>query len=414
MSTGLAKSEFGFKIVFCAVFFVLFIYSSHQIVRFTEMAWSTQFAIVCSLFLPFALGVSQPLFFWDPERPYHAWWVHWVEVGGYLSINYVNDLILICLVRDVVSFFNSNFLWYELNLYSTNGAIICLIAPLTLMTCGFIVVWLGPYYFKVKIRHNRIPREFNGYKIIQLSDIHVGAMVGHRILKKIINKVNKLKPDLIVLTGDIIDGDPLLYSRFGDDLVDLKAKDGVIYVTGNHEYYWGVDVALDIMKKQGFTILMNENIRIKRQNGAEIEVSGIPDPSSRYFNHIQVDWDKVDRRPGQNHFRVLLAHKPAVIKESKKRGFDLQLSGHTHAGQFFPWNLLISWFQKYPKGKFKVDNTILYVNQGTAFWGPPNRLGTWGEISVIELRNKRSDDERFLRFKRFLDEAIQKRRKSKS
>lgn len=383
----MSNREIGWKFVTAAIFFVLFVYSAHQIVRFTDLSWWTQLWVMLGIAVPFILGVSQPLLFWDPERPYHGRWVHWAEVSGYIAINYVNDLIFVCLIRDFVSFFNSNFLWFNVNLYSTAAMVVTLLLPFCLMSAGAIVVWLGPYIFKVKIRSEHVPPAFKGYRIIHLSDIHVGHMVGLRLLKKVTDRTNKLKPDLIVMTGDVIDGDPELYGDLSVGLEPLRAKDGILYVTGNHEYYWGVERAITSMKNIGATVLMNETYEISRGE-QQVRVSGIPDPSSRYFNHTQIDWSKIVVDPARKAFEILLVHKPGVIKETKKRGFHLQLSGHTHAGQFFPWNLLIGWFQRYPKGYYRVDNMDLYVNQGTVFWGPPNRLGTWGEITVIELEPK--------------------------
>src|SRR5690606_13621206 len=135
-------------------------------------------------------------------------------------------------VRDIVSFFNSHFLWFNVDLYSTAAAVMMLILPFCLMTAGSIVIWLGPYLFKVKIKSDKIPKAFSGYKIVQLSDIHIGHMVGLRLLKKITSRVNKLNPDLIVMTGDIIDGDPELYGDLSIGLESLRAKDGILYVTG--------------------------------------------------------------------------------------------------------------------------------------------------------------------------------------
>jgi len=379
--------EIGWKFVTAAVFFVLFIYSAHQIVRFTDLGWWTQLGLMGLIAIPFVLGVSQPLFFWDPERPYHGRWVHYVEVSGYIAINYCNDLIFVCLVRDIVSFFNSNFGWYQVNVYTTNGAIITLVLPLCLMFAGSVVVLLGPYVFPVRIRSEKIPSAFHGYRIVQLSDIHIGHLIGRRIVEKIVKRVNKLKPDLIVLTGDIIDGDPALYGDLSEGLRELQAKDGKLYVTGNHEYYWGVDRALNSMRNADISVLMNEVFEVRRGGSDEqvLRIAGIPDPSCRYFNHVQIDWSKVVVSGSGNAYEILLVHKPGIVKESRKRGFHLQLSGHTHAGQFFPWNLLIGWFQRYPRGLYKLEDLHLYVNQGTGFWGPPNRLGTWGEITHLVL-----------------------------
>lgn len=379
--------EIGWKFVTGAVFFVLYVYACHQIVRFTDLSWAMQFGISVGIGVPFLLAVSQPLMFWDPERPYHGRWVHWVETGGYLAINYINDLIFVCLLRDIASFFNIYFGWFSVDLYSTAGAIITLLLPLALMSAGAVVVALGPYIFHIPLKHPKVPKDLHGFRIVQLSDIHIGHMVGERIVRKIVDKVNLLRPDLIVLTGDIIDGDPALYGDLSDGLRTLEAAYGKLYVTGNHEYYWGVDRAIESMLNAEVIPLFNEVIEFER-GAAKLRVAGVPDASSKYFNHTQIEWEKVRPKGEEGHFDVILCHRPNMVKDTRKLGFHLQLSGHTHSGQFFPWNLLIGWFQRYPKGHFKIEEHLhLYVNQGTAFWGPPNRLGTWGEITVIDLHS---------------------------
>ncbi len=234
---------------------------------------------------------------------------------------------------------------------------------------------------KVKVALSQLPLALEGYRIVQLSDIHVGPTIGHDFIQIIVEKVNALKPDLIAITGDLVDGTVAQLKEQTAPLQDLRAKDGVFFVTGNHEYYTGdVDEWLAWLTGIGIRPLRNERVRI--QGG--FDLAGTDDLSARGAGHGQnipgaLRGRKTDRPV------VLLAHQPRSFFEAKKLGVDLQLSGHTHGGQMYPFTYLVGLFQPYLAGHYQEGASQLYVSRGTGYWGPPMRLGAPSEITEITL-----------------------------
>lgn len=237
----------------------------------------------------------------------------------------------------------------------------------------------------VPIQNKLLPLQ--AMKIVQISDLHVGTMIRRKYVEKIVRRVNELKPDLIVLTGDIADGAPANLTDQLQPLAELHATLGKFYVTGNHEYYWGGEQWVEKMRELGLTPLINENQIISFAD-IKILIAGITDISSDHFlpSH-KSDTQKAISSNDKTDFAILLSHNPRAIKDAEKAGFNLQLSGHTHAGQFFPFNLLIFLAHKYHTGLNKHNETWLYINSGTGSWGPQNRYGVNSEITVIGFKN---------------------------
>lgn len=245
---------------------------------------------------------------------------------------------------------------------------------------------LSPRVYRVDVPIEGLPAEFVGFKIAQISDLHIGEMIGADYVKTVVDKTNSLSADIITMTGDIIDGNPKLTAPIAQDLSRLKAIDGTFYVTGNHEYYWGVHHALHQIHQAGAKILMNENVLIRRGT-AQIALAGVPDISTNGGGTPGQSSDPGKSVAGvaKGVVKILLAHQPVSYKAAVKAGFHLQLSGHTHGGQFFPWSLVVCLFQHYNKGLIKHDDLWIYVNRGTATWGPRIRFGIPPEISLLTL-----------------------------
>jgi predicted MPP superfamily phosphohydrolase len=163
---------------------------------------------------------------------------------------------------------------------------------------------------------------------------------------------------------------------------ELRARDGVFYVTGNHEYYWQVSEWLPVLQSAGLDFLQNEH-RVVRRGDARIVFAGVTDPVGR-DTHAP-DPDRALAGAPRDAIKILLSHRPQTAEHASRLGAHLQLSGHTHGGQFFPFNLVIKRFEPIAKGLHKVGGTWLYVNRGTGYWGPPTRLAVGGEITVIRL-----------------------------
>jgi predicted MPP superfamily phosphohydrolase len=206
-----------------------------------------------------------------------------------------------------------------------------------------------------------------------------------QFVEKLVQLTHEVKADLVVYTGDILDGSAVRHLNELELLRSVPAPLGNFYVTGNHEYYWQGDQALAAFRSIKFNVLMNEVVNIKRGNDL-LQIAGTPDPAAKGFGLEGPNFEKVKHDFEANSFKILLAHQPFQAPQANAIGVDLQLSGHTHGGQFFPWNFLIGFFQKYPKGLYTVGNLSLYVNQGTGYWGPSLRMGTYCEVTEITLR----------------------------
>ncbi|HYC61907.1 MAG TPA: metallophosphoesterase [Thermoanaerobaculia bacterium] len=240
-----------------------------------------------------------------------------------------------------------------------------------------------PRIRRVSVPIDHLPAELDGYRIVQWSDVHVSHTIRRRFVQSLVERTNALEADAVAITGDFVDG-PLSDLRDEvEPLRELRARDGVFYVTGNHEYYWRVSEWCPALQSLGLEFLKNE-YRVVTRNGASIVFAGVTDPVGRY-THKQDPVRALAGAPAEA-VKVLLSHRPQTAKAASKLGVDLQLSGHTHGGQFFPFNLVIRKFQPIVAGLHRVGRTWLYVNRGTGYWGPPTRLAVGGEITVLELR----------------------------
>lgn len=240
--------------------------------------------------------------------------------------------------------------------------------------------------FEVSIPIRGLPPAMEGFRIAQISDIHVGLTIKGDFLERVVEKVEGLAPDLIALTGDLIDGEVENLRHQVSSLERLSAPCGCFFVTGNHEYYNNNPAAwIAEIERLGFTVLLNEH-RLVETSGERFLIAGVTDHSAgRTDLHAASDPQAAvaDAPPGL--FRLLLAHQPLSIFAAAKTGFDLQLSGHTHGGQFIPWKYAIPLQQPFVAGLHRFENTWIYVNRGTGYWGPPLRLGAPAEISLITL-----------------------------
>ena len=230
----------------------------------------------------------------------------------------------------------------------------------------------------------RLPRALDGTTIVQLTDIHVGPTVGREFIEELVARTNALNPDVIAITGDLVDGSVEQLRDQVAPLRELKAKHGVYFVTGNHEYYSGVDEWLDELRRLGIVVLRNERVSLAEG----LDLAGIDDHSSSQMAHGHgPDLERALDGRDRSHAVVLLAHQPRAVLEASRLGVDVQLSGHTHGGQIWPWNYLVRLQQPYVAGLVKHGDTHLYVSSGTGYWGPPMRLGTTPEITRVVLRS---------------------------
>ncbi len=232
-----------------------------------------------------------------------------------------------------------------------------------------------------------LPEAFDGYHIVQISDIHVGETIDKDFILPIIEKISALAPDLVAITGDIVDGSVDRLRADISPLGYLRARDGVFCVTGNHEYYSGVEEWCTHFRELGLSVLNNEHVVISRGT-KKLVLAGVTDirEGKNHPGHTSDPARAIAGAP-QHDLRILLAHQPRSAFDAKELGYQLQLSGHTHAGQFFPWNLFIGLVQKpVARGLGKIDDLWVYVNRGTCYWGPPLRTGVPAEITSLRLK----------------------------
>jgi hypothetical protein len=237
---------------------------------------------------------------------------------------------------------------------------------------------------RVRVAIDRLAKSASGYRIVQISDVHVGPTIGRAFIEDIVARVNALAPDMIAITGDLVDGSVEDLAHHVAPLAKLSAKDGVFFVTGNHEYYSGADEWIAHLRSLGVRVLRNEHLRIRGDEG--FDLAGIDDANAHEFgNGHGADIEKALAGRDTSRACVLLAHQPRGIHVADKLGVDLQLSGHTHGGQLFPWNFLVRLQQPFVAGLHKLSRAYIYVSRGTGYWGPPMRVGAPAEITEIEL-----------------------------
>ena len=264
-----------------------------------------------------------------------------------------------------------------------NAAVLAVVAPTMAFSVG--EAFQKPVVKRTTIPVAGLPADLDGVTIAQISDLHVGSILDAKWLRPMLEQVSELQPDMLALTGDAIDGS---VSRVGKELESLAAFQaplGKFFVTGNHEFYSGVDDWVAKMRELGFTVLNNEHALVEKGHG-KLLIAGVWDYKGEQFGSRYTS-DPVAAKQGapEHHVSMLLAHQPKSVYAASKAGYDIQLSGHTHGGQYFPWTYAIHFFQQYVKGMYQVDATTLYVNTGTGFWGPPMRLTVPPEITLHTL-----------------------------
>jgi len=231
-----------------------------------------------------------------------------------------------------------------------------------------------------------LPDALHGFTIAQISDIHVGPTIKHNYLDAIVDKVNRLDADMIAVTGDLVDGSVRNLAPHTKPLARLQARHGSYFVTGNHEYYSNAHEWIDEVRRLGLMVLMNEHVVLQHRGGMLL-VAGVTDYTAHHFDpaHRSDPHAALAGAPEQAAVRILLAHQPRSAAAAADAGFDLQLSGHTHGGQFFPWNFFVPLQQPYTAGLNRLRQLWVYTSRGTGYWGPPKRFGAPSEITRLRL-----------------------------
>jgi len=238
----------------------------------------------------------------------------------------------------------------------------------------------------VEVPVRDLPQALRGFTIVQISDVHVGPTIRQRYVEGIVEAVNRLQPDVVAITGDLVDGSVAELGGHVAPLARLTAREGSFFVTGNHEYYSGAGPWIAELTRLGIRVLHNEHVVIQRSD-AKLVLAGVPDYGAGHFDEAHRSDPKaaIAGAPADAKVKVLLAHQPRTAPAAQRAGFDLQLSGHTHGGQFLPWNFFVRFQQPFTAGLHRLGQLWIYVSRGTGYWGPPKRFGAPSEITQLRL-----------------------------
>ncbi len=243
-----------------------------------------------------------------------------------------------------------------------------------------------PRLVRIEIELARWPKALDGFRLAQISDIHIGPLLDRRFSRHLTERVNALAPDLICVTGDLVDGSARLLADEVAPFGGLRARHGVYFVTGNHDHYSGAVDWVGVVEKLGLVPLRNRHVTV-RCDGASFVLAGVDDHRGGFGDGQREDLPQALAGVDPALPVVLLAHDPATFKRASRSGVDLQLSGHTHGGQIWPFRWLVRLATPFVAGRYTRDAAELYVSRGTGFWGPPMRLFAPAEITEITLRS---------------------------
>jgi predicted MPP superfamily phosphohydrolase len=371
----------GFLAVAGAIFVLIHGYLWWRLVRGTtsRRRWRWTGAVAVAV-----LALLVPVSFFGEQA------VHWLAWPGYLWLALMFYLLVILAVVELPMLVARRFTGdkrgpdmpdEQRRLLLARGAAIFAGLTAAGVTGYGVATAIGPPEVKrVRIPLARLDRRMDGYRIALVSDIHIGPMRGRAHTERIVAMVNRLDADLIAVVGDLVDGSVAEFGGAAAPLRDLRARQGSYFVTGNHEYYSGYQQWMDEVARLSVRPLRNERVEL-----AGIDLAGVNDLTGEDYD----DGPDLGRALGGRDTArpvILLAHQPVQVHEAARHGVDLQLSGHTHGGQMFPFHLLVRLQQPVVSGLATVDGTRLYVTNGVGFWGPPVRVGAPPAIALVELR----------------------------
>ena len=352
-----------------------------------DQLWLLGILCLSALLMPFGLLARRV------ARPPLADLLSWV---GLLCMGLFSSLLVLTLLRDAVL----GLLWLmvlvspgalplaQWRSFSAQGVPL-LGGLVTLM--GFMNARRTAAVVRINVPIRDLPLAWQGFTLVQISDIHVGPTIRRPYLRRIVDKVNALEADLVAITGDLVDGRVSELAAHVAPLADLRSRHGTFFVTGNHEYYSGADGWIVELRRLGLTVLLNEHVVIAHPDaatarGIPLVLAGVTDYSGGHFDPAhRSDPLAALRGAPLDAVRVLLAHQPRCAAAAAEAGFDLQLSGHTHGGQFYPWNLFVRFQQPFTAGLNRLQNLWVYTSRGTGYWGPPKRFGAPSEITCLTL-----------------------------
>ena len=385
-----------FFIIFLAILILMYGYIGWRVIIPSHLPVVWEIALfglivagIVALLLPFFLRFSG----------YQAKWTMAVAWFGYMFFGFMSMMVIFFVLRDLgwlawlgiekIAKSASTVTDPERRRWLLNATNVGLLSAGALATgYGWYQAAKTPRVLEVDIPIARLPKALDGFKLVQISDLHAGATITREFMERVVDRVMELNGDLIALTGDLVDGTVDQLKDIVQPIERLSAPYGKFFITGNHEYYSGVEQWVDWVRHLGFEVLLNEHRLIVR-DGWRFVLAGVTDHSGGQFlpSHKTDPEGAITGAP-RDTARILLAHQPIQIFEAAKYDYDLMISGHTHGGQYFPYHVLVAMFQPYISGLHRYQNkTWVYVSRGTGTWGPQIRVGAPSEITIIKLRH---------------------------
>ena len=317
--------------------------------------------------------------FWEKDDEETAWYELFLQWLAFSAMGFLSFVLVTTLVRDLIE------LVARTDLHTERVRAGILWVSLGAFLLGSLNALFHLSVKKTEIPIEGLPEKLDGFKIVQLSDVHVGPTIRARAVERMAKLAREADPDLLVFTGDAVDGRVGDLSGHMGPFKELNPRFGKYYVPGNHEYYWGAEPWIQWFRSAGFHVLLNSNEVIQAE-GASIMIAGVTDPAAKHMGGDAPDMIAARGASNESFPRILLAHQPVFAPEAEAAGFQLQISGHTHGGQFFPWTWVAGLIHRFPHGLRKIGKMWIYVSRGTGYWGPPVRLGAPAEVSLLILR----------------------------
>ena len=320
-----------------------------------------------------------------------GWWIRegrsvWRAMVPWVATGFFSWLLVLTLARDVALLAASLFLVAaDLGVWARASAVAVMGLTPAITAIGFLMARRVAAVRHVDVRVEGLPEGLEGFTIAQITDIHVGPTIKGDFVQRIVERVNSLEADMVAITGDLVDGSVRELAAHTAPLGGLRSRHGTYVVTGNHEYYSGAPAWIAELRRLGTRVLLNEHV-VLDHGGARLAVAGVTDYSA---HHFQPEHRSDPRRAlfgaPADAVKVLLAHQPRSAPHAEAAGADLQISGHTHGGQFWPWNHFVRLQQPFTAGLHRLGKIWIYISRGTGYWGPPMRFGIPSEITRIRL-----------------------------
>ncbi|MDH5538257.1 MAG: metallophosphoesterase [Rhizobacter sp.] len=350
----------------------------------TFAAWSTGlWLLASSLLMPLALMARR----WH-VRPAVRAGLAWIGMG---CLGLFSSLLVLTLVREALllaawlGLLVQPSLWPLPVIRAWSASAV----PLLALSISLIGLWNArrtAAVVRVDVPIRDLPEALHGFSIAQISDVHVGPTIRRGYLQAIVHRVNGLGADMVAVTGDLVDGSVHELAAHVAPLAGLVSRHGTYFVTGNHEYYSGAPAWIAELRRLGVRVLMNEHVVLQHDEAALL-VAGVADHGAHHFerSHRSDPQAALHGAPADALVRVLLAHQPRSAAAAAQAGFHLQLSGHTHGGQFWPWSMFVRYQQPFTAGLHRLAGLWVYTSRGTGYWGPPKRFGAASEITHLRL-----------------------------